>query len=125
MAKSGVAPSPLSTQIVTSSGIYDAIIDTNDPRGIRIYCEKRTWEEHIVARKPTMLGIEKEVENALRQPTAVLKDADFDDRECYYQLCGKRYLKVVTKIIAPKERAVITAFFVDAPKSKETLLWKS
>jgi len=64
----------------------------------------------------------KKLPKAIEEPNAIFKDADFPDRQVYYYLTRKRYIKVVVRF-DNSNGEVVTVFLTDSPKSGETLIW--
>lgn len=98
------------------------IIDATDPRGRRVVCSKACWHGHILIKHPFMFSWLKRLHKAIEEPIAIFKDSDFGDREVYYHLTKKKYVKVVVRFEGDKGE-VVTAFLTDSPKPGETLLW--
>jgi len=98
------------------------ILDATDPRGKKVICSSGCWDEHILSKRPSMSGWIKKLPKAIEEPDAIFKDADFEDREVYYLLAKRNYLKVVVRFQGDQGE-VITAFLTDSPKPGETLLW--
>jgi hypothetical protein len=101
------------------------VFETDDPRGLHIFCTDDRWQNHILVARPWMRGWEADVREALLHPKWICSDADFDDRNNYYYFPGKkgRYLKVVIRLRSKLLGEVVTAYPSDSGKAGERILW--
>ena len=96
-----------------------------DPRGKTVSCSEECWQKHIVGARFWMKDSQAIVIGAVKSPDAILSDADFSERECYYQIDKKKrkYMKVVVLFDKDNKGSVITAFPADSIKEGEVLIW--
>jgi hypothetical protein len=111
---------PSSEKVESSAYLFMVV----DPRGEKVYCEQQQWERHVVEAKPFMAKLLRQVQETIMLPNAIFRDADFEDRCCYYRLRpnGVNYMKVVTETVAEGINKMITAFPADSPKKGETAI---
>ncbi len=99
------------------------VFEATDPRGRRVTCTDETWDNHILTGHPIMEGQEGDVQAAIQKPTiGIFRDAHFEDREVYYLLKRRTYVKVVVRFDGDVG-TVITAFETDSPKRGERMIW--
>jgi hypothetical protein len=101
-------------------------IDVVDPIGRNVTCTEECWEKHILHQRPFMKSWEGRVAMAIQLPTIIASDADYSNREVYYQINTKKnkYIKVVAeKTNDPKILHVITAHPADSIKEGEMTIW--
>src|ERR1017187_9271940 len=99
--------SKTSLEEIESGGRLFSILD---PRGQNVYCEQSQWERHAVDAKPFMAKLLPQVMETIMQLNAIFRDADFEDRCCYYRLRpnGVNYVKVVTETVGGGTNKMIT-----------------
>jgi hypothetical protein len=101
------------------------LFEVTDPQGRTIVCTLETWNGHILENHPDMKGYENEVGRAIEAPSlGIYRDSVFENRHIYYNRFKRkpRYIKVVVEF-GEEVGKVITAFFTDATKSGEKMIW--
>lgn len=95
-----------------------------DPRGRKVKCSEERWNNHIVNAKPFMGSQLDNVKKAIIEPDCIVRDVDYNNRECYYKLMPKRetYMKVVVEF-KNNFGTVITAFRTGTVKKGERVIW--
>ena len=83
-----------------------------DPRGKSVLCTEEYWKKHIIGARYWMEGWQDKVSATIEFPGAIFQDADYSNRECYYQIDKNRrkYMKVVVSFGNDDQGMVITAF---------------
>lgn len=101
------------------------VFNVVDPRGKSVSCSEEYWKKHIVGARFWMDGWQDKVSAAVQSPDAIFRDADYSDRECYYQLDKnkRKYMKVVVGFDKKDDGIIITAFPTDSIKIGENLIW--
>lgn len=97
-----------------------------DPRGILVTCSEDRWESHVIVDRPWMDDPSwvRRVCRAIEHPTFICTDADFVNRETYYQknTVNRNFVKVVVQCESGI-RNVVTAFVTDGTKKREKHIW--
>lgn len=99
------------------------IFDIVDPRGKKIICTEKTWDEHIKKHFGNSDFWKGEAEETVKNPDSIYSDVDCDKTENYYRQLEKVKIKVCTRLI-DDEIIVVSAHLRNVIKTGEILLWK-
>jgi hypothetical protein len=109
----------------------ERLIDTKDPRGLRIRCDGEWWRVHVVDRKPEFANDDmlRAVCLALSDPDCITAAKNHPRRECYYRPApwpyGTQLAKVVVEFARLGKRGmVITCDRVPAVTYGERTVWR-
>lgn len=104
------------------------MISAVDPLGRRIVMPSAIWETHVISQRPWMAAHLSSIEQAIRSPTWINHDVDYEERECF---CVERVLphfphlllKIVIHFVDEAHGVVITAYPLKRQKPSETRKW--
>lgn len=102
-----------------------------DPEGRLIVLNDRLWHSEIQRDHPVLTGQFDAVQSTIESPDVICEDADYPERDCYYQQGAiPQYPRYWLKIVVaparevPEAGHILTAFIVDAIKGSETVRWR-
>ena len=110
------------------------IFRCTDRDGIEIMCTKDTWQNHIVAEHPEMIGCESYVKQTIENPDCVYEDFKYKSTKNFYTSptlptqVSYPYLRVSVKYhknVLGKTRGYVKSAFPCVSKRKgDRLIWE-